>query len=158
MASRATAERLLLIRFLESASWTSIQRRHPRFPMPDVITAWKPQRLRPYPSSARTTPPLSDKVLVYPRSVRLPRLVVALVAHVTRPSAWRMSQLPSHTLDGVSPPSPLSCTCFGDCAGQDLSHAGYKLCRPLVLLPTRAGLLSKPNFILTPLHIRESWP
>lgn len=71
---------------------TSIQRRHPRFPMPDVsqLGNYCVRRLRSYSSSARTTPPLSNKDLVYPASVRLPRLVFALVAHVTRPSTQYM--------------------------------------------------------------------
>lgn len=159
MASRATAEALLLIRFLESAFSTSIQRRHPRFPMPDVSQTWKPQRLRSYPSSARTTPPLSNKDLVYPGSARLSRLVLALVTHVTRVFDMKNSTSSfAHDGWGITS-SPLSCTCFGDCAGQDQSHTGYKLCRApdIYCPPESVSFCPTLNFTLIPFHMRESW-
>lgn len=55
--------------------------------------------------------------------------------------------------------SPLSCTCFGDCAGQDLSHTGYKLCRApdIYCPPESVSFCPTLNFTLIPFHMRESW-
>lgn len=55
--------------------------------------------------------------------------------------------------------SPNSCTCFGDCAGQDLSHTGYKLCwAPDIYCPPESvSFCPTLNFTLIPFHMRESW-
>lgn len=63
-----------------------------------------------------------------------------------------------HARWGITSP-PLSCTCFGDCVGQDLSHAGYKLCQApdIYCLPGSVPFYPTLNFTLISLHMRESW-
>lgn len=154
MASRATAEALLLIRFLDLDPATPSSIPHARCitdlettetPLVSLFRSYysAPEQQRSCLSRFRSASPSSPRPGDTCHEVFDMKNSTSSFAH----DGWGITS------------SPLSCTCFGDCAGQDQSHTGYKLCRApdIYCPPESVSFCPTLNFTLIPFHMRESW-